>query len=80
MRRLGRGAQAPGVGSNASVVPRGSGRPLNILCMDGGGMRGLNLLVMAEEIELQTGKPLASLFDLVAGTSIGGCGALFVNK
>jgi len=57
-----------------------SGRPLNILCMDGGGMRGLNLLVMAEEIELQTGKPLASLFDLVAGTSIGGCGALFINK
>jgi hypothetical protein len=48
--------------------------------MDGGGMRGLNLLVLAEEIELQTGRPLASLFDLVAGTSIGGCGALFINK
>lgn len=68
------------VGSSATSTPRASGRPLNILCMDGGGMRGLNLLVLAEEIELQTGKPLASLFDLVAGTSIGGCGALFINK
>jgi len=43
-------------------------------------MRGRNLLVIAEEMELQTGKPLSSLFELVAGTSIGGCGALFLNK
>jgi hypothetical protein len=68
------------VGASATPSPHASGRPLNILSMDGGGMRGLNLLVLAEEIEIQTGKPLASLFDLVAGTSIGGCGALFINK
>ena len=35
---------------------------------------------MVEEIEAATGSSVSSLFDLVAGTSIGGCGALFVNK
>lgn len=55
-------------------------RPVNILCMDGGGIRGRNLLVMVEEIERMCGQPVSELFDLVAGTSIGGCGALFVSK
>ena len=54
-------------------------RPLNILCLDGGGMRGVAQLAMVEEMEELTGKPVSELFDLVVGTSIGGCGALFVS-
>ena len=56
-----------------------SAEPLNILSLDGGGMRGRNLLAMVEEIEAAVGSPVASCFDLVAGTSIGGCGALFLS-
>ena len=54
--------------------------PLNILCMDGGGIRGRNLMVMVEEIEAVIGRPVAECFDLVAGTSIGGCGALLISQ
>ena len=54
--------------------------PINILCMDGGGIRGRNLLVMVEEIEALTGRSVGRSFDLVAGTSIGGCGALFISQ
>ena len=54
-------------------------KPLNLLCMDGGGMRGRNLMVCVEELENAIGKPIAQSFDLVAGTSIGGCGALFLH-
>ena len=54
--------------------------PVNILCMDGGGIRGRNQVVIVEELEAALGWPVAEQFDLVAGTSIGGCGALFVAK
>ena len=43
-------------------------RPVNILCMDGGGIRGRNLLVMVEEIERMCGQPVSELFDLVTPT------------
>lgn len=33
-------------------------------------------MVMIEAIEAETGVPIAEQFDLIAGTSIGGCGAL----
>ena len=55
-------------------------RDLAILCLDGGGMRGRNLVRIVEELEARAGKPASELFDLVVGTSIGGCGALFVNR
>ena len=42
-------------------------------------MRGVAQLAMVEEMEELTGKPVSELFDLVVGTSIGGCGALFVS-
>ena len=57
-----------------------SAKPVNILCMDGGGIKGRNLMAMVDEIEALTGRPVSEDFDLVAGTSIGGCGALFVGK
>jgi predicted acylesterase/phospholipase RssA len=54
--------------------------PVSLLVMDGGGIKGRNLMVMVEEIEIATGKPASAMFDLVAGTSIGGAGALFLGK
>ena len=54
--------------------------PLRVLVMDGGGMKGRNLLVTLREIEKRAGRPVSELFDLVCGTSIGGCGALFIAQ
>jgi len=54
--------------------------PVNVLCLDGGGIRGRNQLAIVEEIEAVAGQPASDMFDLVAGTSIGGCGALFMSK
>ncbi|HET9051804.1 MAG TPA: patatin-like phospholipase family protein [Candidatus Dormibacteraeota bacterium] len=43
-----------------------------ILSIDGGGIRGVIPAMVLIEIEERTGKPIAQLFDLVAGTSTGG--------
>ncbi len=43
-----------------------------ILCIDGGGVRGLIPALVLAEIEQRTGRSIASLFDLIAGTSAGG--------
>jgi hypothetical protein len=73
-------------GASSAVLQRLSAdfseheRPVNILCMDGGGMKGLSLLTIVEELEEMLGGPLGSYFDLIAGTSIGGCGALFMSR
>lgn len=48
--------------------------------MDGGGIRGRCLLAMVEEMEQLLGGPVASHFDLIAGTSIGGCGSIFLSR
>ena len=61
--------------STMAVDQRLTGKPINILCLDGGGVKGLNLLQMGREIERRTGKALCDTFDLVCGTSIGGAGA-----
>jgi patatin-like phospholipase/acyl hydrolase len=42
-----------------------------ILSIDGGGIRGLIPAMVLAEIEKRTGKAVADLFDLVAGTSTG---------
>lgn len=62
-----------------SLAPRGE-RPLRVLCLDGGGMKGRNLLVMLRALEREAGRPASELFDVVCGTSIGGCGALFLSR
>ena len=54
--------------------------PISILTLDGGGIRGRNQIALVAELEELTGAPLAVQFDLVAGTSIGGCGALFISR
>ena len=43
-----------------------------VLSIDGGGIRGIIPALVLAEIEARTEKPIASLFDLIAGTSTGG--------
>jgi patatin-like phospholipase/acyl hydrolase len=50
-----------------------------ILSIDGGGIRGIIPALVLAEIERRTGRPVARLFDLVAGTSTGGIIALGVT-
>jgi uncharacterized protein len=47
-----------------------------ILSIDGGGIRGIIPAMVLARLEQETGRPVASLFDLVAGTSTGGIIAL----
>ncbi len=42
-----------------------------ILCLDGGGIRGVITAMILEELERQVGQPLNQYFDLIAGTSTG---------
>lgn len=43
-----------------------------VLSIDGGGTRGIIPATILASIEERTGKPIAELFDLIAGTSTGG--------
>ncbi|WP_264377034.1 MULTISPECIES: patatin-like phospholipase family protein [unclassified Wolbachia] len=43
-----------------------------ILSIDGGGIRGIIPAIILAEIEQRTRKPIAEIFDLIAGTSTGG--------
>ena len=45
---------------------------MKVLCVDGGGIRGLIPALVLAEIERRTGRRIAELVDLVAGTSTGG--------
>lgn len=45
---------------------------MKVLSIDGGGIRGVIPAIVLAEIEERTGRPVASLFDFVAGTSTGG--------
>jgi uncharacterized protein len=54
---------------------KGDGQ-LRILSIDGGGIRGILPAKVLAEIEDMTGKRIADLFDVIAGTSTGGILAL----
>lgn len=43
-----------------------------ILSIDGGGLRALVPILMLKQLEEKTGKPVHEMFDLMAGTSVGG--------
>jgi uncharacterized protein len=51
-----------------------------ILSIDGGGIRGIIPAMVLATIEERTGRPIAQLFDLIAGTSTGGILALGLVK
>ncbi len=51
-----------------------------ILAIDGGVIRGIISAMVVAEIEKRTGKPIAEVFDMVAGTSSGGIIALGLTK
>src|SRR5262245_27383178 len=55
-------------------------RPFKVLSIDGGGIRGIIPALVLADIERRTGRPISSLFDLVAGTSTGGIIALGMTK
>lgn len=57
-------------------IPIGRGR---LLCLDGGGIRGLVLVQMLLEVEQLAQVPIHHLFDWVAGTSTGGILALGIG-
>lgn len=46
--------------------------PFQILSLSGGGFLGLYTITVLSELERGLGRPLASCFDLLAGTSVGG--------
>ena len=46
--------------------------PLRILALDGGGVKGLNLVAALRELSTRMDAPLHEMFDLVVGTSAGG--------
>ncbi len=53
--------------------------PVRVLAIDGGGVRGIipsHVLVALEDL---TNRSVASLFDVIVGTSIGGIGALALS-
>src|SRR3546814_705114 len=56
----------------AAVEPARAERPIRILSIDGGGIRGILPAMVLADIERRTGKPIWQLFDLIAGTSTGG--------
>ena len=47
-----------------------------ILCLDGGGVKGLVQIQMLRQIEQRTGKRIVELFDWIVGSSTGGIIAL----
>jgi len=55
-------------------------KKIRILSIDGGGIRGVIPAMVMAEIEKRTQRPIAELFNLVAGTSTGGILALGAVK
>jgi patatin-like phospholipase/acyl hydrolase len=49
---------------------------VRVLAIDGGGIRGIIPATVLADLELRAGRPVAELFDLIAGTSTGGILAL----
>ena len=49
-----------------------------VLCLDGGGIRGLVLIQLLQAIEQAAGQPIRNCFDWIGGTSTGGIIALAI--
>jgi uncharacterized protein len=55
---------------------------MKILCIDGGGIRGVFAIAILQEMEAEFERPIGELFDIVAGTSTGAiiAAAVSLNK
>ena len=51
-------------------------RPIRVLSIDGGGIRGIIPARVLAELEAIAGQPICQLFDVIVGTSIGGIAAM----
>lgn len=51
-------------------------RPIRVLSIDGGGIRGIIPARVLAELEAIAGAPVSRLFDVIVGTSIGGIAAM----
>ncbi|XP_074797663.1 85/88 kDa calcium-independent phospholipase A2 isoform X4 [Natator depressus] len=74
-KALGHLLKTPDVVDSTSDAKRTYDR---LLCLDGGGIRGLVLIQLLIAIEKAAGRPIRELFDWIAGTSTGGILALAV--
>ncbi|XP_037245270.1 85/88 kDa calcium-independent phospholipase A2 isoform X2 [Falco rusticolus] len=72
---LGQLLKAPDVVDSPSEGRRNHDR---LLCLDGGGIRGLVLIQLLLAIEKAVGRPVREIFDWIAGTSTGGILALAI--
>ncbi|XP_065501348.1 85/88 kDa calcium-independent phospholipase A2 isoform X2 [Caloenas nicobarica] len=72
---LGQFLKAPDVVDSPSEGRRNQDR---LLCLDGGGIRGLVLIQLLLAIEKAAGRPIREIFDWIAGTSTGGILALAI--
>lgn len=51
-------------------------RPVRVLSIDGGGIRGIIPTMVLADIERRAGRPISELFDIIIGTSTGALVAL----
>src|SRR5436305_11953922 len=51
-----------------------------VLAIDGGGIRGIIPAMVLAEIERRAGRPTATMFDLISGTSTGGIIAVALTR
>jgi predicted acylesterase/phospholipase RssA len=75
-RKSGPMASAP---SHDRTMDTVSKRPLRILSIDGGGIRGILPAMVLADLERRTNRPIIDLFDLIVGTSTGGLVALALS-
>ena len=64
------------MGDPANAAAHAMTQLVKILAIDGGGIRGIIPATLLAHIESTTRRPIAQLFDLIAGTSTGGILAL----
>jgi predicted acylesterase/phospholipase RssA len=69
-------APRPAAGNSADHHDASPRRPLRILSIDGGGIRGILPAMVLADLERRTNRPVIDLFDLMVGTSTGGLVAL----
>jgi len=51
-----------------------------VLCLSGGGCRGFAQLQVLKQIEIDYGKPLHEMYDLIAGSSVGAINSALISS